>query len=66
MSIKPASDVLSVDVIVIALAREVAGRVAVKTSWVFEHGDDCEECRARFGVIFFDDGRCRDGAGGNY
>ncbi len=64
MSIKPASNVLSVDVIVIALTREVARRVAVETSWMFEHGNYRDECRARFCVIFFDDGPCGDGAGG--
>src|SRR5258708_30054136 len=64
MPIKPASDVLSVDVIVIALTREVARRVAVETSWMFEHGNYREECSARFCVIFFGDGPCGAGAGG--
>jgi hypothetical protein len=53
-----------VNVIVIALAREVACRVAVETTWVFEHRNYREECRARFCIIFLDAGPCRDGAGG--
>ena len=64
MPIKSASDVLSVDVIVIALTREVSRRVAVETTWVFEHGNYRKECRARFCIIFLDDGPCGDGAGG--
>jgi len=64
MPIKSASDVLSVDVIVIALTREVSHRVAVETTRVFQHGNYREERRARFCIIFLDDGPRGDGAGG--
>ena len=63
MTIWPSSDVLSVDVIVIALTREVSRRVAVETTWVFEHGNYRKECRARFCIVFFDDGACGNAAG---
>ncbi len=33
-------DVLSMDVVVVALAREISCRMAVKTAWVFEYWND--------------------------